>query len=867
MNNLVAFTIGMRHSSLAVTLVAALLAAASPLARAQEIAPLTSVDLDARLVAAGFDDAQRTLVLRDHASYVERFTAVVEARLAEWRGLTCAFPATIEDARTLVSKGRAAGQAIDGAEAPLLDQIRLAARADQAHALQELLTLLEIRRDLTLADSIREGYFTLHQIDVRDAIVAVRLPQEVLTAVSPQLDQYLLERRIAVRRCRDATLNAPLRRAEARINNPSPTRPPMPVDESDRAKWAVEYIGLIQSQQRTMMLEANAERIAARAQCVELDVRTLGALLPLLRGHDQAHLLSRWWSGGGAPIATSNRGPSALARAWKTQSNTVTAEVAAEIDTICSNWVNEWWPPTRDLVVRASRQQGWLTIQSFDAVESTKSDQRIADATGRAAAAISLALDGKVVAPTTTNAGAMAGNDRRASLSNFVAVGELYTMTASEIARGEMSIEGDTVELDGETVYSDIKFDSESTEPSKFTALPRRIQFDDIKSALEASGVDEVMMSVARTAIDDLVADGETIVQEADAFEATASVRLVMGGLFEHTADGLYEPVDLPRRARYFADRDQFRVRMLELEIVRLNEILAAVVPEAGRPCVSWIVPWRQFISEQAGSAGGDPYFSPMRAALDPTRAVRIAQFSPQDWRAVGPALASMCADLSATLRSVALAKCKARDAMPAPALKVSSGLCESPIDIAAAVKYTELDLQSQRIQRIARRAILDSIQRLKPTLSPDAAQRLQDAWDDQVFGRDLWDATSLVTRFEVALSLTLPDPIRGQVVALQSSWTAQSRTCRDRIVKLRSSAKSEAKTQEEATRLTTEATERKAKLAAIGFERDEMNRRVFRELAALLGSELASKLPALPDVKASSGGASATLVTPPAAP
>lgn len=75
------FLVTMRQYSLAVTLVAALLAAASPNARAQEIAPLTSVDLDARLVAAGFDDAQRTLVLRDHASYVQRFTAVVEAQI------------------------------------------------------------------------------------------------------------------------------------------------------------------------------------------------------------------------------------------------------------------------------------------------------------------------------------------------------------------------------------------------------------------------------------------------------------------------------------------------------------------------------------------------------------------------------------------------------------------------------------------------------------------------------------------------------------------------------------------------------------------------------------------------------------------
>ncbi|NDG62377.1 MAG: hypothetical protein EBY29_02780 [Planctomycetes bacterium] len=95
----------------------------TPTARAADVEPLRSADLESRLKFAGFDDAQRAKILADYAAYVQRYSTSVAALIIEWQGLAGVQPSSIEEARTRQSKGRAAAQAIDDAERPLLDAL------------------------------------------------------------------------------------------------------------------------------------------------------------------------------------------------------------------------------------------------------------------------------------------------------------------------------------------------------------------------------------------------------------------------------------------------------------------------------------------------------------------------------------------------------------------------------------------------------------------------------------------------------------------------------------------------------------------------------------------------------------------------
>ena len=59
----------------------------TPTARAADVEPLRSADLESRLKSAGFDDAQRAKILADYAAYVQRYSTSVAALIIEWQGL------------------------------------------------------------------------------------------------------------------------------------------------------------------------------------------------------------------------------------------------------------------------------------------------------------------------------------------------------------------------------------------------------------------------------------------------------------------------------------------------------------------------------------------------------------------------------------------------------------------------------------------------------------------------------------------------------------------------------------------------------------------------------------------------------------
>jgi hypothetical protein len=120
---------------------------------------------------------------------------------------------------------------------------------------------------------------------------------------------------------------------------------------------------------------------------------------------------------------------------------------------------------------------------------------------------------------------------------------------------------------------------------------------------------------------------------------------------------------------------------------------------------------------------------------------------------------------------------------------------------------------------------------------------------------------------------MVLTDPVRQQVIALQTSWLTASRLIRDRIVAVKSKPTADVIAVEDAAKAAIARRERTAELTAIKFERDEQNRRVFRELSGTLGADLAAKLAPLPESKKNKlgggigsmmGGASFTIPSPP---
>ena len=832
-----------------------------------DVEPLRSADLEARLTASGFDDAQRARVLADHGAYVERFTALAAERLAEWQGIARSNPATIEDARTLANRARAAAQAIDDAELPLIESIRASARPEQVAAVATLVTLLEIRRDLAFASVVRESVFGGRNSNLLDVVGSVKLSSEVLAQLKPRLDQYLLEHQVAVRRIRDASFNVPLRRVEARLKH---VDPPQPVVDPGNIglEWFSRWNEEKQAVRQARMNDANAERTAARVKSIELDTRTLESIMPALGGREQGELLTRWWFDAG--IFSHGKGqssPNALSRAWSKKDNRITPEVGVALDAICAAWVAQWWPRAKELAIESTGNSSLSFVfnDSKDDEESKKDermkDERIAAATKRAVEAIAFAVEGKV-AETAQGSGdqsQLAQTAEGTQVFSTIAVvggnfGEIQ-FVAGSIDLGEVVMQlEEGVGFDGAvSIELGGGFEQKSPLPTLM------VQFDELKPVLAASGVDATMMAVAEQAVADMLAEAQVIVQEAQAMQGSGQE--MFGGFLEIGADGQPKPIDSAERERRMAQGEWLRGRLLSLESERLADLLSVVVPESGRPCVSWLAPWRQFESERAATMGFDPFSGPQ---LDPTRAVRGAQLTREDWIAIGPDLAATCADLASRIHLVAAMMSKARAAEPTPVFTTDGSGDQQWVDDGSSADFIKLQVEARRLAQAARTAMIDSVPRLRSKLQAGSAQRFQDAWDDQVFARDLKDPTNLASRFVSALALTLEDGVRGQVIVMQSSWTNASRTIRDRIVAIKSKALAQGGAQNQSPEAekakASEAAESRAAVQALSFERDELNRRVFRELVAALGEELGAKVAPLPKGKGNKMGIGAAM-------
>lgn len=880
----------------------------TPTARAADVEPLRSADLESRLKSAGFDDAQRAKILADYAAYVQRYSTSVAALIIEWQGLAGVQPSSIEEARTRQSKGRAAAQAIDDAERPLLDAIRGAARTDQTAAVNQLLMLLEIRRDLAFSSTLRDDMFVRKAVDIFEIVDGADFSAEKRVVLKPFLDQYLVERQAIVRRLRDATLNVPLRRFDAKQKHPLPIQPQADPN-LDPKQFQADIQAWFQAQEtvsEAIMKEALAERSAARIKSIELDLRTIDSMMPLLSGREQAKLLAQWKNDAGSFFQTSDHGPSKLSRAWTTSPSLITPEVATQLDAICANWVTEWWPSAKEsALVTTNGNQFAMFSTAVNDDGSEKADKGAA-ATDRAAAAIAALLDPKGDSKqdpkkvVTSKPGirlqeaqedvqifgaeqGQGGQEVQAVFSTVMVVGdpgdaggmafnlEGMEFEGIEMQGGGFMIEGDAMGM-GEGVT--IELGGGAGGFSRPNPLPKLMRFEDIKPVLAAAGVDETMMAVSETAIDDLLSDAREITEAAKASQTGSS--MMPDGMFEQGPDGSIKLVDPAVRAQRVADREALRAELLALETSKLDEILPSVVPEAGRPVVSWLTAWRQLESERAAaSVSGDIFSS--RSQHDPVQSVFTSKLSSSDWKAVGPELTAVCADLASRTHAYVTASSKAQAAAPVPQFAEQNAGDVQQVQVQMAdgniEGFIKLQQEAQRANQAVQTAANDAIPRLKSRISPEAAQRLQDAWDDQLYSRDLKDATDLSDRFDSARAMVLTDPVRQQVIALQTSWLTASRLIRDRIVAVKSKPTADLIAVEDAAKAAIARRERTAELTAIKFERDEQNRRVFRELSGTLGADLAAKLAPLPESKKNKlgggigsmmGGASFTIPSPP---
>ena len=422
-----------------------------------------------------------------------------------------------------------------------------------------------------------------------------------------------------------------------------------------------------------------------------------------------------------------------------------------------------------------------------------------------------------------------------------------------EMQGGGFMIEGDAMGM-GEGVT--IELGGGAGGFSRPNPLPKLMRFEDIKPVLAAAGVDETMMAVSETAIDDLLSDAREITEAAKASQTGSS--MMPDGMFEQGPDGSIKLVDPAVRAQRVADREALRAELLALETSKLDEILPSVVPEAGRPVVSWLTAWRQLESERAAASVSGDIFSG-GSQHDPVQSVFSSKLSSSDWKAVGPELAAVCADLASRTHAYVTASSKAQAASPLPQFaEQNGGAIQHGQAVMAAGNmegFMKFQQEAQRANKAAKTAANDAIPRLKSRISPEAAQRLQDAWDDQLYSRDLKDATDISDRFDSALAMVLTDPVRQQVIALQTNWRAASRLIRDRIVAVKSKPTPDVIAVEDASKAAIARRERTAELTAIKFERDEQNRRVFRELSGTLGADIAAKLAPLPESKKRKGG------------
>ncbi|MFM7479826.1 MAG: hypothetical protein ACKO4V_01695, partial [Planctomycetota bacterium] len=377
------------------------------------------------------------------------------------------------------------------------------------------------------------------------------------------------------------------------------------------------------------------------------------------------------------------------------------------------------------------------------------------------------------------------------------------------------------------------------------TRIQQPIKVDQIEGALAAAGVGADLMRV----VDQILQDAEaTLAEQRQKVQPSGGARVsggaVAGGLFVMGEDGSLQqqsPKDAEERATL---ADGVREAILAAEVGAIDTSVMPLTDTKRASAVAWIVPWRTLVKERA-AAPSMSFFSQSSSGAssrgDPIMAVMRSQLTAADWCHAGPTIAAECNNLAALTRAWTDADQAERKVQPRQSVNMSpvppkvspagpqgqgGGVAGVQVSSSVSVISTSRDMAGFQAAAANTKKAADSlrsgcdsmVQRVKGILPPESAQRLQDAWDDQRFPFELADDTSPASRLDEAERLAGSGESAAAIRALRSTWEQRSRAIRSQIVEV----------------CENRSAESASVIAALRYQRDELNRASLRSLGAL---------------------------------
>ncbi|MDA1008057.1 MAG: hypothetical protein O2800_03510 [Planctomycetota bacterium] len=804
------------------------------IAHGQHIKLLGSHALDARLVAAGFDEAQRGLVLDEFAQSIESFKTAANGPIAMWFIQCEVRHPTKELALEAVKSGRVAAQAWGDAESGLSTLIIATARADQKSAADAVVKWMQVRRDLAILPTsgfhfYREGHF-----DARDAATDLSLDAATTAAIAPALEAYSIEHASLARSYRDAVIERPLRVFEAGELFPEPILGEEEdndgeVDPSAADGGDDDFFSRRVRSAKQRRAHSNSERTEARLRLIVLDIRTLESLFPSLTSHQKALIASDWWEQ--LRLGDITRQQFTMGQRWKSTGNKSSSDTA-EINDLCEAWLTEFWP----LAKRLASDRKEIDADRFGQMpqfEETSTANSSESVWAQLAEANQSTSDGlREQSPETRGI----ASKLLQSLTSVFATEEPVSISIVVGPDGFVGDENMVFESSEMIIVSDDGQVTMTRDLGSPGILPKSITMNDLRTTLESSEVPESLMVVAETVLDDLHTASKEI---TDAAALHDEQPLALMHAMSMGPDGQVKVLDPSERNQLAADRQSLRDRLLTLESQALLQLASATVPTDNEPSVTWLVPWRIYESARASSSTG-PRTNSTPSTLNAVRFIDDAELSTDDLRIVGPNLATALATLTTFTRSAQTAQASVGQADLAFHQEFSSGRNDQ-----ARIQAAQESIRSAR-QSVAHAnaRLADALTSVESVLTSQlgdaSAQRVRDALINQRYAGVLRDHTNLSTRFDAALRGDLTESTRASVVALAHSWKSASRAMRDKIVQNELSVTTGDEMAAENTR--------RQRCDSLQFERDELNRRVDRALRALIGVDGSKKITPLPE-------------------
>ncbi len=634
------------------------------------------------------------------------------------------------------------------------------------------------------------------------------------------------------------------------------------------------------------------EVAAARARLAECDAQIIDALLVQLNGRGKLRLLSGVATRSG--IGQVREGVTVLQRVVAS-GQALDADRLSRIDAALDRWASVWWPIARrdftsraakgglnELLAQGEAAQGGSQKQAQEATARAAAEiaeiapdfgpQLLARLRGGAASGLALPdVNGGVIVDAAEVQGGGQGDGQPVI---FAATTLSFTVSDDELALGDADFEnveimvgdqedmmfgGEAFAFDGGpgemgmAAWSDSEVGDAAGDGGVLsllfgvgsTRLQQPIKMEQVEGALAAAGVGADLMPVVEQLLDD--AESSVVEQREKVKQASGGVP-IGAGLMVMGEDGSLQQESSKRSQERAAAAAVAREAIFAAESGMIESSLMPLTDTKRTSAVAWIVPWRALAKERAAAPSVSMSMFPQVSGGAPDRgdplvAVMRSQLSAADWCAAGPTIATECTTLSTLTRAWADADEVERKARPKPMMQLPppppppkpasvppqvQGGPPQLVTISPPVSITSVsrgraDLETAAAKtedaaQAVRAGCGSMVQRVKAVLPPDSAQRLQDAWDDQRFPRELADATSPANRLDEAEALAGNGPSAPSIRALRSAWEQRYRANRSQIV-----AACEKRSDQSASII-----------AALRFERDELNRRVLRSLGAL---------------------------------